>query len=228
MIVTAVVCPHPPLLLGALGGAQDPAAELRAVCLRAIGSALAQDPDVVVVVGGAAETRAWDEALPLGVRRFGTTAAPDGEALPQSLAVARRLLDEAGWRGEVRMLTVAWQADAAVVAEVAGKLLADQQRSVLLVLADGSARRGEKAPGHLDERAYPFDDEVARALGEGDAAALTALDSELAAELMVQGRAPYSVLGETVAAQGWPVRARLLYRDDPFGVSYVVAVWEMG
>jgi hypothetical protein len=96
----------------------------------------------------------------------------------------------------------------------------------LLVLADGSARRGLRAPGHLDERAFAFDDQTARALEEGDAQALTEVAPELAAELLAGGRAALAVLGEVARAQGLFSRAELLHRDDPHGVSYVVAVWE--
>jgi hypothetical protein len=43
-------------------------------------------------------------------------------------------------------------------------------------MGDGSARRSEKAPGHLDPAAAPFDAAVAAALAAGDTTALAALD----------------------------------------------------
>lgn len=229
MIVAAVVCPHPPLLLRELGGAEDAVPDLRAACAAALAGALGHRPDAVVVVGGGDETAVWDPSLPVGVRRFGTTVAADTAVLPQSLGVGRRLLDEAGWDGPVRMHTVSWDADAAEVADTARALgpARSEERLVLLVLADGSARRGEKAPGHLDERSLGFDDETARALAGGDATALTGIDAELAAELMAAGRAALGVLGEAVLRQGDAPRAEVLYRDDPFGVDYVVALWSL-
>lgn len=238
MIVEAVVSPHPPVLLRELCGAEDTVPELRAACGTAVASALRSGPDAVVVVGGAAETREWDPSLPLGIRRFGTTHRPDVVGLPQSLGVARRLLDEAGWTGSVRMHSVAWDADRGTAAEVARAVAAGaEDRVVLLVMADGSARRGEKAPGHLDERAFAFDDEVGRALEAGDPHALSVLDPALAADLLVQGRAALAVLGEVVAAQvvaaggaGGPgdrPKPEVLYRDDPHGVMYTVAVWDL-
>ncbi len=228
MIVRAVVAPHPPVLLRELCGTQDPVPELRAACRAAVASALGSGPDAVVVVGGAAETRVWDPSLPIGVRRFGTTHPREAGALPQSLGVARRLLDEAGWAGPVRMHAVAWDADRTAAAEAALALTAgNEERVVLLVMADGSARRGEKAPGHLDERAFGFDDEVGRALASGDAEALRVLDPVLAADLLVQGRAALAVLGEVVVGEGGRPRAAVPYRHDPHGVMYTVAVWHL-
>jgi hypothetical protein len=100
-------------------------------------------------------------------------------------------------------------------------------RVVLLVMGDGSARRGAKAPGYLDERAFAFDDEVGRALERGDAAALAGLDRGLAVELMVLGCSAFAVLGEVTAAQGGTPRCEVLYRDDPYGVMYTVALWSL-
>ena len=174
VIVAAVVSPHPPLLLRELTGRVDVAAGLRATAVSALAGATASAPDVVVVVGGDDTGGAWDPGLPLDVRRFGTTGArpsPGTPALPLSLAVGRRLLDEAGWSGPTRMHAVARDASAADVDALAGELTRPGERAVLLVLGDGSARRGEKAPGYLDERAFAFDDELAGALEKGDAAA---------------------------------------------------------
>lgn len=231
MILAAVVCPHPPLLLRELSGARDAVPELRSACHEALTSALATRPDAVVVVGGADHGAAWDASLPVDVRRFGTTTAPhvtgrDG-ALPLSLGVGKRLLDEAGWDGAVHLRSLPWDADAAAVAELAREVGKVEGHVVLLVLGDGGARRGEKAPGYLDDRAFAYDDEIGRALAEGDAVALTRLDPVLAEELMVLGRAAFGVLGEVVTAQGATPRARVLYRDDPYGVEYTVAVWEL-
>jgi len=85
----------------------------------------------------------------------------------------------------------------------------------------------EKAPGYLDERAFAFDGETGRALEQGDAEALARLDPGLGEELMVLGRPAFAVLGEAVAGQGARARARVLYSDDPYGVQYTVAVWEL-
>ncbi len=226
MITAAVVCPHPPLLLRELCGRQDAVAALRAACREALATVLAARPGSVVVVGGAEDSAAWDPALPVDVRRFGTTGAPVAGGLPLSLGVAKRLLDEAGWDGTVHLHTVAWSAGPEEVAAVA-RAVAGHGDAVLLVLADGSTRRGEKAPGYLDARAPGFDAGAGRALEEGDAAALAGLDPVLAEDLMVLGRAPLNVLGEVTLAQGSTAAGKLLYSDDPHGVQYHVALWQL-
>jgi aromatic ring-opening dioxygenase LigB subunit len=94
-------------------------------------------------------------------------------------------------------------------------------RAGLLVMADGSARRGPRAPGHFDERAAAFDAQVERALRACDLQALHAIDPALARELMATGRPAWQVLaGATHPAA---LRADVMYAEDPFGVMYVVA-----
>lgn len=233
MIDAVVVCPQPPLLLRELSGAQDAVPELRRACLDAIRRSLGDAVASVVVVGGADTTGSWAADRTVDVRRFGTTDAPEGDGLPLSLGVGRRLLDEAGWRGPVHLLSVSWGASDDVVRGVAeavrahaGSEEAGAGHTLLLVLADGSARRGAKAPGYLDERAFAFDDLVVDALAAGDAAALRDLDAGLADELMVLGRAAYAVLGSVL--DGVAVRdCDVLYRDDPYGVQYTVARWDL-
>jgi hypothetical protein len=227
VIVAAVVCPHPPLLLRELSGAEDAVPELRAACHDALASALAVRPDAVVVVGGADAGGEWAPSLPVEVHPFGTPDAPHVTGLPLSLGVASRLLDEAGWTGPLHLHTVPWDAGPGAVADVAGKVRAVEGRVVLLVMGDGSARRGAKAPGYLDERAFAFDDGVGRALEQGDAGALAGLDRGLAEELMVLGRAAFAVLGEVAAAQDGTPRCQVPYRDDPYGVMYTVALWSL-
>ena len=169
--------------------------------------------------------------LPLDVRRFGTTGArpsPGTPTLPLSLAVGRRLLDEAGWSGPTRMHAVARDASAADVDALAAELTRPGERAVLLVLGDGSTRRGEKAPGYLDERAFPYDDDARRRSRAGRRRTLLEhLDPGLADELMVLGRSAFAVLGAAVRREGATPRARLLHRDDPFGVTYLVALWQL-
>ena len=90
----------------------------------------------------------------------------------------------------------------------------------LLVMANGSARRSEKAPGHLDERSAGFDEVVERALAQGDAAALGGLDLALADDLLTAGVPLLRDLADLSVAE-----ASLDYADDPFGVRYWVVRW---
>jgi hypothetical protein len=89
--------------------------------------------------------------------------------------------------------------------------------SSYLVVGNGSACRTEKAPGHLDDRSFAFDDALESWLRGGGA--LPALD--LAGELQA------SVAGfrqlAAVLAPGEPV---VDYIGDPFGVQYWVMRWE--
>ncbi|CAM5593828.1 Catalytic LigB subunit of aromatic ring-opening dioxygenase OS=Streptomyces gougerotii OX=53448 GN=GCM10010227_21760 PE=4 SV=1 [Streptomyces diastaticus subsp. diastaticus] len=80
-----------------------------------------------------------------------------------------------------------------------------------------------KAPGYLDERAAPFDEAVAKALGTADTTALAALDPALAEEVGAAGRAPWQVLAGAAAEAG--LTGELLHDEAPYGVGYFVAAW---
>ena len=95
----------------------------------------------------------------------------------------------------------------------------------LLVMADGSACRSLRAPGYLDPRAAAFDAVIADAVHSGDLAPLRVMDSDLARELLVAGRAGWQVLAG--AMPGRAPSTEVLYEADPFGVFYLVA-WLAG
>jgi hypothetical protein len=220
VIVRAVTCPHPPLLLpGVTGGLVREVEELRAACLAAVGELT--DADVVVAVGSAPETRVWPPEA-LSPRHFfapGLEPAPSGEVLPLSLAVARELAGEV----PVELHGVA----AALPVEdcrAYGRLLAARpERIGLLVMADGSARRGPKAPGYEDPRALDLDRVLEDALRAGDPEPFLKLEPDLADDLLVGGRAAWQVLSG--AWEGRAARATCHYSADPFGVWYPVFTW---
>ncbi|MEZ0089668.1 hypothetical protein [Streptacidiphilus sp. EB129] len=231
MLVAAAVCPCPPLLLPELAaGAAAELDGLRAACDTAIGAVLAAEPDLVWVVGPAAEHGVFEEGgvgsfQPYGVGRA-VTLGPgrSSEPLPSSLAVGAWLLERSGWRGDARGLGVPDYLEAELCAANGVRLAGSATRVGLLVLGEGSARRSLKAPGYLDERSEAFDETVARGLAGADAGGeLSALDDHLAFELMASGRAPWQVL--TAAAAGLGLSAKLLYADAPYGVGYFVAAW---
>ena len=88
-------------------------------------------------------------------------------------------------------------------------------------MANGSACRSERAPGHLDERAAAFDEELGAALAAGDTAALARLDLALGDELLASGlRGLAGLSGMRVA------EATVDHADDPFGVMYWVVRWQ--
>jgi hypothetical protein len=177
---------------------------------RAILSMLAADIDAVTVLAPAELSqplRNMAPGLPL----------PAFADLPLPLAIGSYLLDRAGWSGPRRSATVTASGQPVPPLDDAAV------RTALLIMGDGSARRGEKAPGYLDLRAAPFDDAVATALGAADTEALAALDTDLAGELLVAGVGPWKLLG----GLGGSWQAELLYAGDPFGVAYFVAAWTL-
>jgi hypothetical protein len=92
--------------------------------------------------------------------------------------------------------------------------------ATVLVVGNGSARRSEKAPGHLDQRAATFDAGLGRSLKEGSPQLLAALDRELASELWASVDAIVQM-----AALPDLTLVGVDYDDDPFGVQYWVIRW---
>ena len=203
MIVAIASLPNPPLLLpGIAGRAVTEVEQLRAACLVAIGAVMAAEPEVIVIVGG---------------------VEPGDIDKPLSVTVGRSLLSEFGCTLPIEHVAVAADAPTGECVAI-GRAIADRsERSGLLAMADGSARRTLKAPGYLDDRAEAFDARIASALAQGDPASLTALEPDLAAQLLVAGRAAWQVLAG--AAGDLPWKAELRYAADPFGVWYPVAIW---
>ncbi|WP_118082428.1 class III extradiol dioxygenase subunit B-like domain-containing protein [Streptomyces sp. CC0208] len=236
MLAAAAVCPCPPLLVPPVAAGAAPELDVaRAACTDALGVLAAARPDLLVVVGPA--ERSGRGPHPQGARgsfrgfgvevdvRLGPERGPAPERpLPPSLAVAAWLLERTGWSdAPIEGLGVGEPLEPERCIQTGRDIAAQAERVALLVMGDASACRTLKAPGYLDERAAPFDAEVARALGAADVAALRALDAELAYELKASGRACWQVLAG--AAEGAALGGSLLYEDAPYGVGYVVATW---
>jgi hypothetical protein len=249
MITAAAICPCPPLLARELTGQAEVLPELRAACEAAVARLVADAPDLIVVTGPARETGSWPAdgrldvaayapALELTGRPVGDAACPGsgagaaasgGPALPLSLGMGARLLDEADYTGPRAFQAIAEVAGLARCVGLGRAIAARAPRVGLLAMGDGSARRSVAAPGYLDERAAPFDAAVERAVRDGDLAALAALDGDLAAELLAGGRPAWQVLAGALAdgdpaSAGGRQETKILYSDAPFGVGYLVAV----
>jgi hypothetical protein len=226
MIAAAALCPAAPLLARGLTGADSVLPRLRQECLAAVAALAQAAPEAIAVVGAAAQTQAWDGASALDLTIFAPAIdAPGGTPdLPPSLGLGALLLDQARYRGRRILQSVGQDEPASRCASLGARLAASDARLGLLVMADGSARRGLRAPGHLDQRSAPFDAEVERAVREGNLAALLVIDQALAAELMATGRAAWQVLAGALSGPA-PV-TRIRYADDPFGVAYLVASLE--
>lgn len=125
--------------------------------------------------------------------------------LPPILSIGAWYLDEIGFKG-TRIYSSTQIPDAEVV----------------LVLADGSAKRSEDAPGYFDPRAHDFDTEIAEALSSGDLATLAELDSDLAQQLWCYDADVLRMLSEL-----HPQATEIQYHEAPFGVGYWIAQWTM-
>jgi hypothetical protein len=249
VIARAVLCPSPPLLARKLTGRALVLPELRDACAAAVARLVKTDTDVIAVVGAAEETATWESARRMDLRAYAPLLSPHPgppwapgspgtpgrrPGLPLALGLGTLLLDNAGYAGPRLLQAVGETEPAPSCLRLGAALATVAPRVGLLVVGDGSARRGPSAPGHLDQRAAPFDAEVARAISGGDMAALAALDPALARELMATGRAAWQVLAGALApapeaghtAAAGPPSAEILYAGDPLGVAYLVAVIE--
>ncbi|WP_433532075.1 class III extradiol dioxygenase subunit B-like domain-containing protein [Micromonospora sp. CA-263727] len=239
-LVAAAVCPHPPLIVPEVAGAAAPELDdLRAACDAAVARLCASGARSIVVVGVDDRSADLDHpfrgsfapwGLPLEVR---LGDLPDGrvgtDGLPLSLLVGawlvRRRPVPGGGAMSWRMKTVGADEPAERCAAWGARLGSNHPWG-LLVMGDGSACRGEKAPGYADPRAEAYDAGVARALADADTDALLGLDPELSAQLMVAGRAPWQVLAGAARTAGGDWRGELRYHAAPYGVAYFVASWE--
>lgn len=140
-------------LLPSYASIDDPVAELRAACVKAVEE--------------------------LGPRVRVETSGPSGARVGEALVTA------------------------------AGGEVVTSGESGVLVIGNGSAKRTEKAPGHLDDRAEGFDASLRASFDD--------IDQQLAAELWA----------DAARLAGLPplAQADVLYDDAPFGVQYWVAVW---
>ena len=142
--------------------------------------------------------------------------------LPPAPGIGAYLLDQAGYAGERLIWSVSADEPVAGCRKLGADLAGRDARTALLVIGDGSARRGPRAPGHFDERAAAFDADVERAVRAGDTQALLDLDPALARELMATGRPAWQVLAGALESAR-PLSVAVRYAGDPFGVAYLVA-----
>ncbi len=232
-MVSAAVCPHPPLLVPELAGRDtDGLATLRGACLDAVDSLRAAEPDLLVVVGAGAASATYGAGAQGSFARYGADvvvtlpgADPAGVTdLPLSLSVGAWLLGRDAWTSPVSGVAATWDAPVAERADLGARLADQADRVALLAMADLSARREQAPPGHADARAGAFDAAVVSAVRDGDPAALYALDTDLARELQAEGVPALQVLAG--AAGDAVYDTDVLFDDAPYGVGYLVAVWE--
>lgn len=212
--------PAAPLLVPQVaGGSAHLDADLRDACREVARRLVAATEGGITVVAPLATGVSWQPGATWGFEGFGVPRRPADPRprLPWSLGIGDWLLDDVGWSGPRHYIGV--DADGCAT----GALAPDD---AILVVGDGSARRTEKAPGHLDDRAEAFDAAIAAALRTGDLAGLAALDPGLAAELLCAGAPLWRWLA--AALDGRAVsEAELLAETAPYGVAYFAASWRM-
>jgi hypothetical protein len=223
VIAGAAICPPPPLLARELTGLDPVVPELRRACSAAVARLIRSEPQVMAVVGPGARSAAWpaDGRLDLAAFAPALRAEEQGPALPLPLGLGARLLDEGGYRGPRLLRSVRPDEPAEACLRLGADLRSLGDQVGLLVMADGSACRSPRAPGHLDPRAAAFDAALERAVRSGDLGPLRAMDADLARELLATGRPAWQVLAG--AMPGRSAATEVFYADAPFGVFYLAA-----
>ena len=243
MLVAAAVCPHPPLLVPEVMGAASQLGgmgEVLAACDAAVAGLAAAEPELIVVVGGAAASAVYDGSAAGSLHDYGVRyAVGTGEpVLPLSLTVGSWLLRRAGLvppagpaagparpGGRLRLRAVARATPAADCLRLGAAIARQAPRVAMLAMGDGPARKAVGVPGAADPAADSYDAEVAAALAGADPARLARLAASLDDELMVAGRAAWQVLAG--AAAGERLRGRLRCATARYEVSYLVASWDL-
>jgi hypothetical protein len=224
MIVAAACIPQAPLLLpGLTGGTVPEVEEVRAAVRDAVDAIIQHGPDKVVVVGAALATVTYPPDAPTPAGRLAPALGrqPQRTALPVPLAVGRSALAEhpVPWV----LQGIDHRAPTVHCGALGRRIAARPGRTALLTVADGSARRGQKAPGYVDPRAEGADARIAAALDPADPDALLALDAGLCENVLIAGRAAWQVMAGACDGTSWLTRT--LYDGDPFGVTYQVVTW---
>lgn len=226
-----VFCPHPPLLIPGLSGARLPP-ELVEVdeAARSAIRWLLEGVDRVSVIGTALSTQRYPAGQLASTSAFGPSTEfllGRGEPVrPANRNVATSLLVAASLLAEPRPDAAYWAVADGLSQQECSSIGADACAAGggrLLLMADGSARRRDGAPGYIDSRAVPFDDHLAEVLAAGSASGLSDLDGQVAAELLVAGVAPWQIAAEVVGTGA--VTAHLDLYSAPYGVGYFVARW---
>ena len=212
-------------------------AQLREACDRAVDRVFAAEPDLIAVVGDAART--FEPAssamgsfagygVPIDVRLDGGQPLDAGlsDRLPLSLTIGAWLLRDRPLSPPRHGQAVASTATVADCTALGASVADRSARVGLLVMGDGSACHGEKSPGYADPRANAFDTAAGDAFAAADVDALLGLDVDVAAELMVAGRAPWQVMAGAIASSGGRWRGSVWYAEAPYGVGYTVATLE--
>ncbi|MFF3560446.1 hypothetical protein ACFYXS_10485 [Streptomyces sp. NPDC002574] len=213
MLVAAVVCPCLPSLTFATDMGVPAAPErLREACAEAVAALLAEDPEIVGVVGP-------------GPRSFLHEKGTPASRLPVALGVGAWLLQQAGWTGPVRAYELDDNRTWPMNGEDGVHLARWADRVGLLVLGNGPTHAGADGAPRPDPRVEEIDAGIAVALANGDVDGFfPTMDAGLARELEVSGRSPWQLLDGADADEDLTTH-RLLYAETVDSVSCFVATW---
>lgn len=156
----------------------------------------------------------------------GDQEATGDRPLPTPLMVARHLAsrdvaahpEHAVLWASARWITTSGS-DATALGE---QLRGEGTRICLILVADGAACHGPKAPRAEDSRAPAYEDAVCAALASGQGAHLAQIDADLGRELGATLPQVWPVL--LAAADGEWI-GELAWRGAPYGVGWAVAAW---
>jgi len=196
-----------------------------------------------LVIVGPGEPGEFDAAGPVSFGSFGLDVvvpalvdrdqgdqgdpdATDGRPLPTPLMVARHLAsrdvaahpEHAVLWASARWITTSGS-DAIALGE---QLREDGTRIGLILVADGAACHGPKAPRAEDSRAPAYEDAVCAALASGQGDHLAQIDADLGRELGATLPEVWPVL---LAAADGDWIGELAWRGAPYGVGWAVVTW---
>jgi hypothetical protein len=187
-----------------------------------------------LVVVGPGEPAELDAAGPVSFAGFGRDVVlpalvegrVSGAELPTPILVARYLAsrdltahpEHAALWASARWVTTSGS-DAAVLGD---RLRTETIPVALILVGDGAACHGPKAPRAEDERAQAYDEGVCTALASGQPGRLAQTDRDLGDVLGATGQLVWPVLA---AAAGGEMTGEVLWSGAPYGVGWAVASW---
>jgi len=255
VLISAAVVPGPPAFVPELmGSAARELDDLRAAADVAVARVLSdliaagsQPPSSFqLVVVGPGQPGELEASGPVSFAGFGRDVVvpalvegqPADPALPTPIMVARYLAsrDLAAHPDHAELWACArWITTSGAEALALGEKLAGEPVGVgLILVADGAACHGPKAPRAEDVRAQGYDDRVRAALASGQPRRLAELDPHLGEELGATGAQIWMVLAaaagsaspaDVAGMAGEEAVGEVLWAGAPYGVGWVVASW---
>jgi hypothetical protein len=201
------------------------------------GSSSPGSDSVQLVVVGPGQPGEFDAAGPVSFAGFGRDvllpSLVEGRAgdreLPTPMMVARYLAsrDIVTHPGHAELWASArWITTGGGDATALGEQLGADGKAVgLILVADGAACHGAKAPRAQDPRAKAYDDAVWAALASAQPSRLAQIDAQLGDELGATGPQVWPVLVAASLGADADFAGEVLWAGAPYGVGWAVASW---